>query len=103
MSTILLDVLEYQEMASGNRSLILTRSVSWREFGNYAPQLIEILNGKLIVAADSVVERVWEIHVNGNKYWFCFDDYSGVSLDSIDEAADQYLETIREFLIGQST
>jgi len=40
-----LEVLEIEPMASGHRSLRLTRSVTWEQFGAYAEALVRALDG----------------------------------------------------------
>ena len=91
-----LDVLEFEPMASGHRSLRLTRTVDWDGFAPYAEFVVRALGGSVLSRADSPVERVWSVRVGEGKYWLSFDDFAlGVSLDSCDEIADAQIEGIR--------
>ena len=105
-SAILLDVLEVEPMASGHKSLRITRSVSWAGFEAHAEALVRVLNGQVVHRADSPAERVWSVEIGGCQYWLSFDDFGlGVSLDSCDAAADAHLEVIhsrlRDMAAGQ--
>ena len=95
-----LEVLEIETMASGHRSLRLTRAVAWEEFAAYAESVLRTLNGSVLHKADSPVERVWSVKIDDGQYWLSFDDFGlGVSLDSCDAAADDQIERIRSKLI----
>jgi hypothetical protein len=95
-----LDVLEIEPMASGHRSLRLTRAVAWEDFGPYAEAVVRALDGTVLDRADSPVERVWIVRICAGTYWLSFDDFAlGVSLDSRDAAADAQIEDIRRRLL----
>jgi hypothetical protein len=94
-----LDVLELEPMASGHRSLRLTRDVSWEEFDAYATAVVAALRGNIARPADSPVERVWSVTIDGASFWLSFDDFGlGVSLDPCDPDADARIDGIRERL-----
>jgi len=96
-----LEVLEFQPMASGNRSLRLTRDVSWDDFAPYAEAIVGVLGGKIDHRADGPDERVWSVTIGGRSYWLSLDDYGlGVSLDSCDAEADAGIETVRSRLLA---
>jgi hypothetical protein len=100
MNPLPLEVLEVEPMASGYRSLRLTRSVPWKRFSAYAESLIRALEGTVLDRADSSVERVWSVTIGGNQYWLTFDDFAlGVSLDARDAAADAAVPHIRRRLL----
>lgn len=100
MAQIPLEVLELEPIASGLRSLRLTRAVGWSDFEPYATALIHLLNGELLHQADSPVERVWTIAISGRRYFVSFDDFGlGVSLDSCDAEADFGIEAILQRLL----
>ena len=96
-----LEVLEIETLASGHRSLRLTRAVAWEEFAAYAESVVRTLNGRVLHKADSPVERVWSVKIDDGQYWLSLDDFGlGVSLDSCDAAADDQIEKIRSKLIA---
>lgn len=91
-----LEVLEMEPMASGHRSLRLTREVDWDGFGPYAEAVVSLLGGRVRDRADSPAERVWSVEIDGRRYWLSFDDFGlGVSLDSKDAAANAHLDDVR--------
>jgi len=95
-----LDVLELEPMASGHRSLRLTRAVAWEDFAAYAESVVRMLDGSVLQRADSPVERVWSVKIGAGHYWLSLDDFGlGVSLDSCDRAADDQIESIRATLV----
>jgi hypothetical protein len=99
-AVIPLEVLELEPMASGHRSLRLTREVTWEDFDGYAEVLLDVLDGMVLERADSPVERVWRVRITGAEYWLCLDDFGlGVSLDARDAVADARMETIRARLL----
>jgi len=94
-----LDVLAIEPMASGHRSLRLTRAVGWEEFEAYATAVVAALGGTIEHRADSPAERVWSVTIDGASFWLSFDDFGlGVSLDSCDAAADARIDGILERL-----
>ena len=94
-----LDVLAFEPMASGHRSLRLTTEVSWEEFDAYATAFVTALRGAITHRADSPAERVWSVTIDGASFWLSFDDFGlGVSLDPCDADADARIEGIRERL-----
>jgi hypothetical protein len=100
MLRIPLEVLKIEPMASGRRSLRLTRDVSWEAFPAYAESLVRALRGSIVDRADSAAERVWSVTIGDNPYWLSFDDFGlGVSLDSRDDEADGAIEGIRTRLL----
>ena len=100
MPTVPLELLLIERMASGHRSLRLTRAVGWDEFDSYAESLLDMLQGSVLSRADSPVERVWSVGIGGAQYWLCLDDFDlGVCLDSCDAAADARIDAIRSILL----
>jgi hypothetical protein len=94
-----LELLTITKMASGNNSLELTQHVSWAGFPQYAIEIINILGGKIINKADSVVERVWDVCINGERFWLSLNDFSlGVSLDSQTRQSSKQITVIRDRL-----
>ena len=88
-------------MASGQRALRLTRLVSWSDFDRYAAALVAALGGHVTSRADSPVERVWAVQIDGGAYWLALDDFGlGVSLDPRDAAAGEAIERIRSRLVA---
>lgn len=87
-------------MASGLESLRLTRQITWEEFGRYADALIGMLDGQVDGKADSPVERVWSVTIQGAAFAMAFDDFGlGVSLDPKDEDGARLIPRIRNTLL----
>jgi hypothetical protein len=104
MPVLPLNVLELEPMASGHRSLRLTRDVRWEDFPAYAEAVVVALGGEVTSRADAPAERVWSVTIAGAAFWISFDDFGlGVSLDARDAQADAAIEGIRERLarLGQ--
>ena len=88
-------------MASGDLSLVVTDRVGWALFGPYARAILWALGGRVVSRADTPVERVWQVNVDGRDYWLCFNDWGlGVSLDSQDGAASDYITQIKRRLLA---
>jgi hypothetical protein len=103
MGQLPLEVLETEPMASGHRSLRLTRAVPWEGFAAYADALVRALDGSILHRADSPAERVWSVVVGGGHYWLSFDDFGlGVALDACDAEADAAIESIRSRLLQRA-
>ena len=95
-----LEILRLEPMASGEQGLRLTERVSWQEFGPYAEALVAALGGRVTARADSPVECVWTVEIDGATYWLGLDDFGlGVSLDPRDPAAGMAMERIRARLL----
>ena len=96
-----LEILAFEPMASGHRSLRLTTGVSWEAFADYAEEVLSSLGGTVDSRADSPVERVWDVTIDGGRFWLALDDFGlGVSLDARDATADAALGGIRERLLA---
>lgn len=94
-----LEVLAFEPMASGQRSLRLTTEVSWDGFAAYAEAVVFALEGTLDGRVDSPVERVWDVTIDGGRFWLALDDFGlGVSLDARDARSDALLDGIRSRL-----
>jgi uncharacterized protein DUF3630 len=90
-----LEVLAFEPMASGHRSLRLTTEVSWEAFADYAEAVVSALGGTVEHRADSPAERVWSVTIDGASFWLSFDDFAlGVSLDPCDAVADARIDAI---------
>jgi hypothetical protein len=97
-----LELLLIEPMASGHRSLRLTRAVGWDQFEAYAEALLDMLQGSVLSLADSPVERVWSVRIVGEQYWLSLDDFDlGVCLDSCDAAADARIDALRSILLDR--
>ena len=98
--TIPLEQLTVETMASGHLSLTLTETVSWEQFPEYVAAIIDVLDATIETRADSAVERVWELSIDGLRYWIAFNDFAlGVSLDSQNADASAAIPSIRERLL----
>jgi len=97
-----LERLELEPMASGNRSIRLTKQVSWEDFPEYAQSVVAFLGGAIVRQADSVVERVWTVRIDGRLFWISFDDFGlGISLDPQDAEASRLIPDIRRRLLAR--
>jgi hypothetical protein len=91
-----LEVLAYEATASGLRSLRLTTEVGWDGFGPYAEEVVDALGGTVDGRVDSPVERVWDVTIDGGRFWLALDDFGlGVSLDARDARSDAMIDAIR--------
>lgn len=89
------EVLAFEPMASGHRSLRLTTVVGWEGFQSYANAIVAALGGRVLDRVDSPIERVWTVEVDGGRFWLALDDYGlGVSLDSCDAQADARIDAV---------
>jgi hypothetical protein len=101
MAGLPLEVLAYEPTASGLRSLRLTTEVGWDEFGPYAEEVVDALGGTVDGRVDSPVERVWDVTIDGGRFWLALDDFGlGVSLDARDDRADAMIDAIRWRLLA---
>ena len=88
MTTLPLEVLELEPMASGNQCIRLTRCVTYETFGAYAEHLVPALEGQVMHTADGPDERVWTTVIDGGRFWLAFDEFDfGVSLEPCDDHA----------------
>ena len=100
LSRLPLESLELEGMASGELSLRLTETISWEAFPGYAKRILKLLGGTIQDRADSPVERVWSVEIDGASFWLAFDDFAlGVSLDPQDPRAGALIREIRERLL----
>ena len=94
-----LEVLAFEPMASGHRSLRLTTAIGWDGFAAYASDVVSALGGTVLGRVDSPIERVWTVKIDGARFWLALDDFGlGVSLDSLGAQADVALDGIRSRL-----
>ena len=95
-----LELLSFESMASGARSLRLTRAVSWEAFPSYAEALARVLDGEILDRADSAAERVWSLAVDGGLFWLACDDFQlGISLEPREDRAAARIQGIRDELL----
>ena len=95
-----LELLEFESMASGDLSLMLTDLVTWTAFADYAEAVAAILDAEIGARADAANQRVWELTIEGCSYWICFQDFGlGVSLDSQDEKASAAMVSVHARLL----
>ena len=95
-----LDALRLQSMSSGHLCLNLSENVSWEDFGGYAEQLLRVLKGRKLDAAESPDIRMWGVMVHGHVLRLVFDDYpTMLSLESSDDNGDKVLRQVEAQLI----
>ena len=95
-----LERLEIESMASGNDALALTERVGWDAFPRYAEALVQVLGGTISERADSPVERVWTVRINGELFWLAYDDFPvGVSLAPKGVGGSALIPRIRQTLV----
>jgi hypothetical protein len=94
-----LEVLAIEAVASGGRSIRLTREIGWEDFEGYATAIVDVLGGTVDGRVDSPIERIWDVTVDGARFWLALDDFGlGVSLDAYNAKADAALDGIRSRL-----
>jgi hypothetical protein len=88
-------------MASGRQSLRLTTAVSWSAFPAFAHAVVALLRGSVLEKADTPVERVWTVELDGERFYIAFDDFAlGISLDPLTDEAAVRIPQIRQDLLG---
>jgi hypothetical protein len=98
-----LECLRVESMASGDLSLRLTECIGWEDFPGYAETVVGWLGGVIAARADSAAERVWDVRIQGQRFWLALDDFGlGVSLDSQDAEASIRIECIRRDLLRRA-
>ncbi len=98
--SLALELLAFEPMASGERSLRLTATIGWDQFPDYAQGVVVLLGGKITIRSDSGDERVWTFERDGAQYWISFEDYSGeASIEPRDTVAGTAMEEIRATLL----
>lgn len=95
-----LEILRFEPMASGQRSLRLTERVTYEGFAPYAEAVVAALGGRVTSRADGPDERVWTIEIAGAAYWLAVDEFVlGVSLEPCDAVAGARMDRIRHALV----
>ncbi|MBI2684747.1 MAG: DUF3630 family protein [Acidobacteria bacterium] len=100
------EVLQFEEMASGERSLLLTREVPAGEFPRYAAKIAERIGGAIVDRAEDPSERVWTVDRDGLRFWITHEDYGPgpeVALEPQSAAAGATMDEIRRKLIATQT
>jgi hypothetical protein len=87
--------LRIETMASGHLTLVLREDASWADFEIFAPQFLAAHGGVPIEKADSPVERVWTVTLDGAALWLAFDDYAArFELNARDAEGDAVLKAL---------
>jgi hypothetical protein len=61
--------------------------------------LLHDIRHERINKADTPVERVWDVCINGERFWLSFNDFGlGVSLDSQMRQSSKHITAIRDRL-----
>jgi hypothetical protein len=61
---------------------------------------VQILGGSISERADSPVERVWTVHIDGEPFWLAYDDFPvGVCLAPKSIGASALIARIRQTLV----
>lgn len=85
-----LEALNIQEMASGHLCLVLSLSVNWENFPEYARRILMIVGGTVVNNVDSVDTRLLGVSIDGVELRLVYEDYplGGVEFESMDELGD---------------
>ena len=87
-----LDSLGLDEMASGHASLVLTSSVSWEDFPDYALTFVRCVEGRSSNLLEAADVRIAPVYVEGEELRLVFEDYPQmISLESTTAAGDRIL------------
>jgi hypothetical protein len=87
-------------MASGNLSLTISESTSWEAFPQEATAFLKEVRGFVLWRTDTPVERIWHVIIQFRPFWLSYDDYGGMSLDSIHSSCNSVLERIQRASVG---
>ena len=95
MSTIILDALGVQQMASGHLGLNLSAKVDWDDFPEFAKSILRQCNGTVLDKTESVDIRMWHVKIGDVAIRLVYDDYPlMVSMESSDSAGDRMLQEL---------
>ena len=84
-------------MASGNLSLTICEETTWESFPSEATAFIKKVGGRILFRCDTPVERIWQVVIRWRPFWLAFDDYCGMSLDSMHSSCNAVvLELLEE-------
>jgi len=95
-----LEALEWLPMASGNRAILLTRKVAWESFEEFVGLLVKHLGARVIGGGMTSVEGIWEIEIDGQRFWLVCDDWlDGPTLEPCDSDANSIVEKVYARLV----
>ena len=83
-------------MASGNLSLVISEDTSWESFPQEARAFLKKVGGRIVWRADSPVERIWHVIIRWRPFWLSFDDYCGMSLDSMHSSCNSLVLALQK-------
>ena len=87
--------LRIETMGSGHLTLVLREDASWSDFEIFAPRFLTEHGGTVVDKADSPVDRIWTVQLDGAKLSLVLDDYMArFELDARDAAGDAVLSTL---------
>jgi len=99
-----LQALSIQKMECGRRYLTLSENISWECFQQFACQLTDMLEGKVIRKFDGVDMRMLEVDIKGCTFRVVFDDFPVmVTLESTDSRSDLLIPELFQKLQESST
>ena len=84
------------KMASGNLSLTISEDTSWESFPDEARAFLRKVGGRLILRTDTPVERVWNVIIRWRPFWLAYDDFGGMTLDSIHSSCNSVVLALQE-------
>lgn len=94
-----LEKLDIVRMASGRSALLLSESVRWEQFPEFARHFSAALHAKVTDEADAPDVRVWQLTVEGELFYLAFDDFPGtVSLEARSDGASEMIGEIQKRL-----
>ena len=77
-------------MAAGHLYVILSESVDWHEFPEFAERMSGYLNASIIHRVNTVIDCIWDIKYRESVISIVFQDYPiWVSLESYDDSGDE--------------
>ena len=83
-------------MASGNLSLTISEETSGESFPDEARAFLNAVGGRLVLRTDTPVERVWSVIIRWRPFWLAYDDFGGMTLDSIHSSCNSVVLALQQ-------
>lgn len=96
--------LTLEVMASGHLCLCLSEKISWKDFPNFAHELLPLIGATVVGRTDGVEMRIWDLKLPHCSLSLVHEDYPpATTLESATDEADAALRELREKLRKNGT
>ena len=97
---IIMEKLEFQDMANGLRCLLITEQVSWERFPSFGEMVVKKLKASVVSKSTMVDMHLWKVRIQGFTFLLVFDDFPlGVTLEPETKGASELLDSLRSQLL----